>query len=150
MTKRATATQAQVSRMIKAALESGLQITGIVTKPDGSVLVATGPLGPEQRAELGQESDVVLWLVERYRETSAWTNLSLATRRQRENIFRHVLETAGKQPLSKITTPSIITGRDRRAATPSQARHFLDAMRGLFRWAAKAKNCQSRSNSGSR
>jgi integrase len=28
---------------------------------------------------------------------------------------------------------------DRRANTPFQARHFLDAMRGLFRWALKAR-----------
>src|SRR5262245_30881878 len=32
-----------------------------------------------------------------------------------------------------------MAGRDRRASTPDQARHFLDAMRGLFRWAVKAK-----------
>jgi integrase len=79
------------------------------------------------------------WLIERYRETTAWTDLSLATRRQRENIFRHVLETAGRQPISKITTQTVMAGRDRRVATPAQARHFLDAMRGLFRWAAKAR-----------
>jgi hypothetical protein len=36
------------------------------------------------------------WLIERYRETTAWTYLSPATRRQRENIFKNVLETAGK------------------------------------------------------
>ena len=29
-------------------------------------------------------------------------------------------------------------GRDRRSGTPTQARHFLDAMRGLFRWALEA------------
>ena len=29
----------------------------------------------------------------------------------------------------------IVAGRERRAATPAQARHFLDTMRGLFRWA---------------
>ena len=65
--------------------------------------------------------------------------MSLATRRQRENIFRQVLDKAGRQPVSKITKASIIAGRDRRGATPFQARHFLDAMRGLFRWAVKAK-----------
>src|SRR5216684_2798234 len=32
------------------------------------------------------------WLVDRYRETRAWSGLSPATRRQRENIFVHVLE----------------------------------------------------------
>jgi integrase len=79
------------------------------------------------------------WLIERYRETTAWGYLSAATRRQRENIFAQVLETAGAQPLAKITTAVIMAGRDRRANTPYQARHFLDAMRGLFRWAVKAR-----------
>ena len=32
-----------------------------------------------------------------------------------------------------------MAGRDRRANTPSQARHFLDSMRGLFRWAVKVR-----------
>jgi integrase len=77
-------------------------------------------------------------LIARYRETTAWTDLSLATRRQRENIFRHVIESAGDQPYAKVTQATIIAGRERRASTPSQARHFLDAMRGLFRWAHRA------------
>jgi integrase len=64
----------------------------------------------------------------------------LASRRQRENIFEHVLEAAGRQPFAKITTASIMAGRDRRAkTTPAQARKFLDTMRGLFRWTVKAK-----------
>ncbi|MGB6965977.1 MAG: integrase, partial [Xanthobacteraceae bacterium] len=80
------------------------------------------------------------WLLERYRETAAWQkNLSAATRRQRENIFLHVIETAGQTPFAKITQSVIIAGRDRRANTPAQARNFLDAMRGLFRWACEAK-----------
>jgi integrase len=78
------------------------------------------------------------WLIERYRETSAWTNLSLATRRQRENILKHVLESGGRQPLVSITRAAIVAGRDRRNSTPFQARHFLDTMRGLFRWAVEA------------
>jgi integrase len=79
------------------------------------------------------------WLVERYRETNAWTGLSLATRRQRENILKHVLESASRQPIDKITKATIVAGRDRRAKeTPFQARHFLDTVRGLFRWAVEA------------
>ena len=79
------------------------------------------------------------WLVQGYREVGAWTELSLATRRQRENIFRQVLDTAGSQPLAKITKATIVAGRDRRARTaPFQARHFLDTMRGLFRWGVEA------------
>jgi hypothetical protein len=37
MTKRATCTQAQVRRIIRAAREEGLRITGI--KPDGTILL---------------------------------------------------------------------------------------------------------------
>ena len=91
----------------------------------------------------GPHEGTLAWLLECYRETIDWTNLSLATRRQRENIFAHVLETAGKQPFAKITTTVIMAGRDRRANTPAQARNFLDAMRGLFRWAVKAKLVKS-------
>jgi hypothetical protein len=76
------------------------------------------------------------WLIERYRETTAWTNLSKATRRQRENIFRQVVRLAGTQPFARITRATIVAGRDRRAHTPAQARNFLDAMRGLFRLGA--------------
>ena len=78
------------------------------------------------------------WLIERYRETPAWTSLSLATRRQREAIFRQVIETAGRKPVSAITEAAIAAGRDRRGKTPFQARHFLDTMRGLFAWARGA------------
>jgi site-specific recombinase XerD len=79
------------------------------------------------------------WLVERYRETSAWDRLSQATRRQRENILCRVLEKAGTQQASKITRAHIVEGKERRKAKPSQARHFIDTMRGLFKWAADAQ-----------
>src|SRR5262249_2985020 len=61
------------------------------------------------------------WLVERYRETNAWQNLSLATRRQRENILKQVLASAGGKPVARITTDTIAAGRDRRSNTPFQA-----------------------------
>jgi integrase len=79
------------------------------------------------------------WLLARYRETTAWSGLSVATRRARENIFAHVMETAGHEPYAKITAATIEAGKERRAATPHAARNFLDAMRGLFRWAYNAK-----------
>ncbi len=79
------------------------------------------------------------WLIERYRASEAWQkSLSMATRRQRENIFLHVLAHGGEQGLTKITKQKIVEGRDARSATPAQARNFLDAMRGLFRWALEA------------
>jgi integrase len=89
------------------------------------------------------KTGTLAWLIERYREVGAWTTLSLATRRQRENIFKHVLESAGDKPLASITTATVIAGAERRSATPAQARNFLDAMRGLFKWAAKAKHIKT-------
>jgi integrase len=97
-----------------------------------------------QRAKASAGS--LAWLVERYRETSAWTDLSLATRRQRENILRPVLEKAGTQSASKITRAHIAEGRDRR--TKSQGRHFIDAMRGLFEWAAEAQHVKTDPTAG--
>lgn len=78
------------------------------------------------------------WLNERYRETGAWTDLSLATRRQRDNILAGVMKSAGAEAFVDIKRKDIETGKDRRRETPAQARNFLDAMRGLFRWAAAA------------
>jgi integrase len=79
------------------------------------------------------------WLVERYRESADWTNLSQATRKQRENILRHVLATAGATSYAAIKRRDIVAGRDRRRATPAAARHFLQTMRGLFDWAEEAE-----------
>ena len=87
-----------------------------------------------------ESADTLAWLIARYRETAAWLALSAATRRQRENIYRHVIASAGTMPYAQISAETIAAGRDRRAATPHQARHFLDAMRGLFRWALAAKH----------
>jgi integrase len=97
----------------------------------------TGAARPQQVK--GEAFGSLGWLIARYRETTAWVALSAATRRQRENIFLHVIETAGDKPFAKITPEIIVAGRERRASTPAQARNFLDAMRGLFRWATEAK-----------
>lgn len=94
------------------------------------------------------EAGTLGWLIERYRETSAWAALSAATRRQRENIFLGVLKTAAQTRYSQITQATIVAGRERRVSTPAQARNFLDAMRGLFRWALKAKHVRTDPTSG--
>jgi integrase len=93
-------------------------------------------------AKGGPTVGTLAWLIERYRTSSAWNALSAATRRQRENIFKHVLDTAGTAKASSITTNDIVNGRERRKDTPAQARNFLDAMRGLFAWAVEAKHVQ--------
>jgi integrase len=88
------------------------------------------------------------WLWERYRETTAWTALSLATRRQRENIMRSVLKQSGHEQATAIKRQHVVAGRDRRAGTPAQARNFLDAARGLFRWAVDAGHVKTDPTSG--
>jgi integrase len=98
---------------------------------------------PRSSARGSPAAGSLAWLMARYRETSGWASLSSATRRQRENIFEQIRASAGQQPLGKITAQAIVAGRDRRARTPDQARHFLDAMRGLFRWALAAKLVKS-------
>jgi integrase len=94
--------------------------------------------GKTPARKAGPTSGSLAWLIERYREVNAWTSLSLATRRHRENIFKQVIETAGSTPCASIASAVIAKGRDRRSATPFQARHFIDAMRGLFGWAKSA------------
>jgi integrase len=91
---------------------------------------------PVQRSKASAGS--LEWLIDRYRETPAWLSLSLATRKQRENILRQVIESAGRSSYRGITREHIAAGRDRRGKTPFQARHFLDTMRGLFAWAKDA------------
>jgi len=84
------------------------------------------------------KTGTLAWLIARYRDSADWTGLSIATRRQRENIFKHVIATAGDTKYPLITEAVIASGRDRRAKTPFQARHFLDSMRGLFAWAKES------------
>jgi hypothetical protein len=50
------------------------------------------------------------WLIARYRETTAWAGLSVATRRQRENIFKHVIEQPGQLPTPRSPARRFWTG----------------------------------------
>jgi integrase len=104
---------------------------------DAAYHAALVAAAPAKKAAAGVGS--LKWLVSRYRETGAYRGLSLATRRQRDNIFKHVVESAGHVPFKAVTRRKIVQGREDRAATPAQARNFLDAMRGLFRWALEAE-----------
>jgi integrase len=99
------------------------------------ITAVTGAPRPKKGAPA---TGTLAWLVARYREVGAWTSLSLATRKQRENILKHVLDAAGDKPFVRITRATIVAGCERRSKTPAQARHFLSTMRGLFRWALKA------------
>jgi integrase len=79
-------------------------------------------------------------LIGRYRESSAWATLSNATRRQRENILKHVIAQAGDIPFAAISRAKIIEGRERRMDTPAAANQFVKTMRALFDWAIDAEH----------
>jgi integrase len=86
-------------------------------------------------------SGTLAWLWDQYRQSAAWTQkLKPATWRMHERIMKKVLETSGKEPFTSINRKSIVAGREKRSPTPSQARKFLDTMRGLFRWALDAEH----------
>ena len=85
-----------------------------------------------------EKPETLSWLVARYRETSAWTELSEATRRQRENILKRVLAKSGILPYAQITRSHIVATRDEKRHTPSAANNFINTIRKLFEWAIEA------------
>jgi integrase len=89
------------------------------------------------------KSGSLAWLISRYRDSTAWTKLSPATRRQRDNFFVHVIDAAGEEAFARIARKTIVDAMDRRKATPFAASNFLKTMRGLFRWAAKSSFVES-------
>ena len=82
------------------------------------------------------------WLLDRYRDSQAWSKLSAATRKQREAIFRPIAAEIGAKPFAVATRKAMQASLDRRKDMPFQARNVLDAMRGLFRWAVGAQHVE--------
>ncbi len=75
------------------------------------------------------------WLIDRYRESAAWRQLSPGTRRQREGVFLRAIRQANNPPFAAITRAHIQAVLDKRADRPASANTFLNAIRGLFAWA---------------
>jgi integrase len=100
----------------------------------------------KQRSQPRAQS--LAWALDRYRNSSAWASLSNATRRQRENIYRSVIKTAGAVSLRDIANDTIRAGRERRSATPHGANNFLKAMRAFFAWAFEEKLVTSNPTKG--
>ncbi len=82
------------------------------------------------------KAHTLAWAIDRYRHSGAWAGLSVATRRQTDNIFKAVIKTAGSVALRDITPERIVEGRERRREKPHAANNFLKSMRRLFKWAA--------------
>jgi hypothetical protein len=91
-------------------------------------------------ARRGPANGTFSWGQSLYRQSQAWCALSGATKRQRQNIFKNIEATpgVGDSKLRDWKRGDIAAGRDKRAATPAAARHFVDALRGFFNWAVEA------------
>lgn len=104
---------------------------------DTKYLAALSAIEPPRRALAGAGS--LAWLITRYKDSGAYAALADATKRQRDNILKGVSTKAGHHPYKSVSRKSVVNGREARASTPAQARNYLDAMRGLFRWALDAE-----------
>jgi integrase len=85
------------------------------------------------------KAQTLAWALDLYRASSSWGKLANSTRRQRENIYRAAIKSAGDVSLKSITDNTIKAGRERRKATPHSANIFLKAMRAFFAWAIEDK-----------
>lgn len=94
--------------------------------------------GEKPMPKSGTATRSLKWLVGLYRQSSTWRDLAASTRKHREFTFLKILESAGSEPIVRIDRAAVVRGRDKRATTPHQARHFVTALRGLFRWALDA------------
>jgi integrase len=102
---------------------------------DAAYQAAMASTPPKPQINATQNTLKWAWLL--YQQSGAWEALSEATRRQRSNIMRRVLERAGSEPLSSIDAAAINDGVERRTKTPSQAKNFAQTMRQFFRWLKK-------------
>ena len=94
---------------------------------------------PLPRQANKSRSGSIAWLIGRYRESSAWASLSVATRYQRERIFAGIIDKAGSEAFVGVTAKTIRNGREARQATPFMANNYLRAVKGLFAWAVEAE-----------
>jgi integrase len=81
----------------------------------------------------------IAWLIDRYRDSSAWAGLSPTTRYQRDRIFAQIIEKVGGEAFAGVTSKTIRNGREARKATPFMANNYLRAVKGLFAWATEAE-----------
>jgi integrase len=89
--------------------------------------ILSAPVAKDGNGTLG-------WLIRLYREARDWCHVvSQGTRKQRGPILKQMEKSAGDLPLTAITRKKVEEGMS--ARTENQARHFLNTVSGLFRWA---------------
>jgi integrase len=122
-----------------------IRIKGVYGTPEFDAAYQAAISGAP-RATTKAKHGTLEWLWLQYRQTNAWTDLSMATRRQRENIMRQALKVGGAYQLSSIDGKMIKGGIDQRK--PFAARHFVDTMRGMFKWAVEAEHVDADPTAG--
>ena len=113
------------------------RIRGEFGSPEFTAAYETAARGQEAPRKAG--AGTLGWLIARYKGSSAWAALGLATQRQRDNIYKHVTVENGDIPFSALKRRDILDGRERRGATPHQANNFIKSMRAVFVWAVEAE-----------
>lgn len=74
------------------------------------------------------------WLVQEYMGSSAWSELSIATRKQRGLFYKQVTDASGNVDCRAVTKADIQRAIERRKATPALANNFKKALSALFNW----------------
>lgn len=92
---------------------------------------------PVVRKASGVSTKALSWLIDRHMESAQWASLSVATRKQRGNIFLNAIKTSGNAEFRAITSQDIADSLEDRKSTPAQANNLLKAFSGLFRWALR-------------
>jgi Site-specific recombinase XerD len=75
------------------------------------------------------------WLVQKYMESATWSQLSVATRKQRGLFFKQVVDASGNVDCRAVKARDIRNALERRKNTPALANNFLKSMSALFKWA---------------
>lgn len=94
-------------------------------------LNSTGDAAPVVRAKSG----TLGWLVEQYRQSGKYLELSKSTRYQRDFIYRSLVAKSGHHQFASIKKTDILKAMEKRKDTPFYAANFLKALRSLFKWA---------------
>jgi integrase len=96
----------------------------------------------EPKRETGARG-TLKWVMEQYQRSGKWAEFKPATRKRRENIFRHVIAKAVDKPYAAISRKMMVESRDVARATPAQANVMLKVMRALFDWATEAEHMET-------
>lgn len=82
------------------------------------------------------ESGTIKWLVERYKESSAFNSLKESTRRVRDNVLKAFCEKSGDKPYARIEQKHIQAALNEKAKTaPFAANNALIYISHMFKWA---------------